>query len=143
MAPTEPQAETVSAQVCRRVAEAFIDTFNERDADAWAAVFHPDAEFSPTAMTRKRPVYRGQEGARAFMEDLVESGAQHRSRIRDVRLLGGDEFLLLTEILVQGEPVSSGAVVIRVADEQIIAAIAYLSDESTLTALGVIPKSGD
>src|SRR5262245_63371522 len=126
MAPVEPQDEKVSEEVCRRVAEAFIDTFNERDTEAWAAVFHPDAEFSPTAMTRKRPVYRGPEGARAFMEDLVESGARHRSRIRDVRLLGGDEFLLLTEILVQDEPVSRGAVIIRVADEKIIEATAYL-----------------
>jgi hypothetical protein len=77
------------------------------------------------------------------MEDLIESGAQHHSRIRDVRLLGGDEFLLLSEILVKDEPVSRGAVIIRVADEKIIEATAYLSDEATLTALGVIPKQED
>src|SRR4051794_24534037 len=98
MAPTELQDENVSEEACRRAAEAFINSFNERDTEAWVAAFHPDAEFSPTAMTRTRPVYRGHEGARAFMEDLVASGAQHRSRVRDLRVLGGDEFLLLTEI---------------------------------------------
>ena len=62
-----------------RIARAAVDAFNRGDADAFAALVHPDFEFRPllTRSASGEP-YRGPEGARQYVRD---SRAWARTRL--------------------------------------------------------------
>lgn len=117
----------------------FIEGFNRRDADALVALVHPQLEFLPTVLVGQRGVYRGRDGLRRWVEELIASGAVHQVRVRDVRELGPDRFAVLTEVLIEGEVTSPSAMVATTRDGLIVRAKAYLSDEQTLIRVGVLP----
>ncbi len=121
----------------------FIDAFNRRDADAFVALTHPDVEFLPTVLVGQRAVYRGREGLRRWVADLVASGAMHQVRVRAVRRLGPERFVVLTEVLIEDELTSPSAMVAALRDGLIVHAKAYLSDEQTLIRVGVLPPRDD
>jgi len=119
----------------------FVEGFNRRDADALLALCHPELEFLPTVLVGQGAVYRGHEGLRRWLAQLIASGATHEARIRKVRVLDDERFALLTEVCVEGEVVSPSAMVVRLKDGLIVHAKAYLSDEQTLIRVGVLPPA--
>lgn len=60
--------------------------------------------------------------------------------MHEVRTLDESRFLLLSEVVLDGEPISSSAMLAHV-DERgaIVKAHAYLTDEQMLAQLGAIP----
>jgi len=126
-----------------RIAETFVDAFNRRDREAWRAVFHPCAAFRPTLLIGRRAVYRGHDGVALYMDQLIRDGQGREARIRELRRMGDDRFVLLADVLVDGEFLSPAAVLVRLEGEKIIEATAYLSDWETLEAMQMIPKSHD
>jgi hypothetical protein len=129
-------AEELSVE---ELAHRFIGGFNRRDADALVALCHPQLEFLPTILVGQRSVYHGHDGLRRWVEDLRVSGAAHEVRIRKVRVLAPDRFAVLTEVLLDGELLSPSAMIATLEDGLIVRAKAYLSDESTLIRVGVLP----
>jgi ketosteroid isomerase-like protein len=117
----------------------FIDAFNRRDADALVALVHPELEFVPTLLVGQRAVYHGHDGLRRWVGDLIASGAAHEVRVRDVRRLAPDRFVVLTEVMIGGDAVAPSAMVARTRDGLIVHVKAYLSDEQTLIRVGVLP----
>ncbi|HEX7291960.1 MAG TPA: nuclear transport factor 2 family protein [Conexibacter sp.] len=117
----------------------FIDGFNRRDADALVALCHPELEFVPTMLVGQRSVYHGHAGLRRWVEDLIASGAAHKVRVRGVRVLDGESFAVLTEVVLDDEVVSPSAMIARTRDGLIAHVKAYLSDERTLVRVGVLP----
>lgn len=130
------ESEALSAEELGR---RFIDGFNRRDADALVALVHPELEFLPTVLVGARAVYRGRDGLRRWVEDLIASGASHTVRVREVREIGPDRFVVLTEVLIGGEVTSPSAMLATTRDGLIVTAKAYLSDEQTLIRVGVLP----
>ena len=133
---------SVNDLTIERIAAAFVEAFNRRDPKDWVAVFHPEVEFRPTVLVGSRSVYRGRDGVAAYLEQLRLGGGQHRARVRELRRLSDDKFVLLTGVFVGEEVVAPGAALIRLEDDMIIEATAYLSDEETLAALELIPRRG-
>jgi hypothetical protein len=126
-----------------RIAQAFVDAFTRRDRADWIAVFHPHVEFRPTLLIGSRSVYSGHGGVGAYLDQLQGDGHAQQARVRDLRRIARDQFVLLTDVLVDGEVVSPGAVLITLKDDKIIAATAYLSDDETLASLDIIPEQAE
>jgi hypothetical protein len=126
----------------QQLAVAFVDAFNRRDVEAWSAVFHPNAEFRPTRIAGSpRSRYQTRDGVRRYMLELRSRDPGHQARIRKIRRLGGNHFVVLTDVLIAGETVSPGTAIVRLEDGLIIEATAYLSDDETLTKLGLVAES--
>lgn len=122
------------------IAQQFIDAFNRRDADGLIALADPAIDFRPTLLVGSRRVYRGHDGLRRWVEELRAASIQHTGRIREVRLLDERRFLILSEVLVDGEFVSKSAMLAeRNPRGEVVEARAYLTDEELLTHIGVVP----
>jgi ketosteroid isomerase-like protein len=128
----------MSSAEADRIGREFVDAFNRRDADALVALAHPEIEFRPTMLVGSKRVYRGHDGLRRWAADLIAAQTEHQVRVREIRSLGDQRFLLLSEVLLDGEAVTPSAMVARLADGKIIEARAYLSDEEMLTELDLL-----
>jgi hypothetical protein len=121
-----------------RIGRAFIAAFNRRDADALVRLCDPAIDFHPTPLVGSHRVYRGHAGLAQWVRDLHESPINHRVRVRKVLELDESRFLLLSEVLVDGEVVSPSALLARLGEDGLIVeAHAYLSDEEILAQLGL------
>jgi ketosteroid isomerase-like protein len=76
--------------------EQLRDAYNDRDADAWIAVWNPDAEWHPflTAREEGDPGYHGHNGLRAWFEDVAEILEESRVEIGEFSQVG-DRLLVL------------------------------------------------
>jgi hypothetical protein len=121
------------------IGHRFIDAFNRRDAEGLVALADPAIEFHPTSIVGSRRVYRGHEGLRRWVQDLETSEIQHQVCAREVRALDDGGFAILSEVLLGGEFVSPSAMIATLSDSgAIVEAHAYLTDEHTLTQLGLM-----
>ncbi len=120
----------------------FIDAANRRDVDALVAVCHPELELLPTMIVSQRAVYRGHDGLRRWVADVVEAEVAYEARVRRVREFGGDGFAVLAEVFLEDEAITHSALIGRVRDGLIVRAKGYLSDEQTLVRVGVLPPAG-
>lgn len=123
------------------VAHRFVGAYNRRDPLAWVAVFHHEVEFRPTMLIGSRSVFRGHIGVASYLDELHRQGIEHQARLRELRRINVNQLVLLTDVLLHGEVVSPGAVIVRLADNQIVEGRAYLSDPEILTALRLIPET--
>jgi len=76
--------------------EQLRDAYNDRDADAWIAVWNPDAEWHPflTAREEGDPGYHGHNGLRAWFEDVDEILEESHVDLEQFRPVG-DRLLVL------------------------------------------------
>lgn len=123
------------------IARALLAAFNDRDPASWVSVFHPDVVFRPSLLIGERARFDGHDGVLRYLDMLRARNAEQQARLRSVRSLGADDFVVFTEVVVGGTVVSPGAVIVRAAGGRIIEATAYLSDEQTLEMIGVIPPA--
>ena len=119
----------------------FIDAANRRDVDALVALCHPELELLPTMIVSQRAVYRGHDGLRRWVADLIEAEISYEARVRRVREFDGDRFAVLAEVWLDGEAITESALIARVQDDLIVRAKGYLSDEQTLIRVGVLPPA--
>ena len=126
------------------VGRSFVDAFNRRDADALVALAAPDIDFQPTVLVGAKRAYRGHEGLRRWVAELAAVEADHRVRVREIRPLAGEQYLLLSEVLLaQGRTLASAMLYKLSDDGRIAQARAYLTNESLLASLGHIPVARD
>jgi ketosteroid isomerase-like protein len=126
-----------------QVARAFVAAFNNRDRVAWASVFHADTKFRPTALVGARSLYEGHDGVTRFLDELAQHNVKHQTSIRKLRTISADQFILFTDVTEDGDIVSPGAAIVRLADGKIIEATAYLSDEQLLETVGLFTRPAD
>jgi hypothetical protein len=88
---------------------------------------------APVGLVGGRRTYRGHEGLRKWVEDLGHASVQHQARVRGVEALDENRFLVHSEVLVEGEPISASSMLARLGEDgKIIEASAYLTDEPML-----------
>jgi len=122
------------------IGHSFIDAFNRRDGDGLVELCDPAIEFYPTLLVGERRVYHGHDGLRRWVAELEETKSDHQVRVREVRVLEPLRFLVLSEVVFEGDVVTPSAMVARLAPSGgIVEARAYLSDEELLTKLGIVP----
>ena len=87
------------------------DAFNDRDPEAWVAVWTTDCEWHPflTAREEGDPGYHGHNGIRAWFEDVDEMYSEIRVELQNFREVGGRLLVLgsMTAIRRHGEEVKS------------------------------------
>jgi hypothetical protein len=124
-----------------RIGHRFVDAFNRRDVDELVALADPDIEFHPTSIVGGRRVYHGHDGLRRWATELGIAEIDHKVRVREVRPLDESRFLLLCEVLVDGELVTPSAMLASLTETgKIVEAHAYLTDEEVLTQLDIVPE---
>jgi hypothetical protein len=74
-----------------------------------------------------------------YLDQVKRDGAEHTSRVRLVRSFDEDRFIVFTEVMLGDKVASPAAVIVGLADDRIVEATTYLSDERTLDALGLTP----
>jgi ketosteroid isomerase-like protein len=91
----------------QRLLEQLRDSYNSRDAEAWNAVWNPDAEWHPFVTAREEgdPGYHGHNGMRAWFEDVAEMVEESRVELDQFRQVG-DRLLVLGRMKARrrGEP---------------------------------------
>ncbi len=123
----------------RRVALAFVAGINDRDPEALAAIFSPQAEFRPRVLSMSHSSYRGREGLNDYFRDLRRRDRGQQVQVREIRPIGPVELVILADVVAEGEPISPAAIIIALQDGMIIRASGYLSDEDTMISVGLIP----
>jgi ketosteroid isomerase-like protein len=80
----------------QKLLEQLRDSYNSRDAEAWNAVWNPDAEWHPFVTAREEgdPGYHGHNGMRAWFEDVAEMVEESRVELDQFRQVG-DRLLVL------------------------------------------------
>jgi hypothetical protein len=122
------------------VATAFVDAFNRRDAEGLIAVCEPEVVYQPSALVGGRRIYHGHAGLRRWILELDAAMVQHRAQVREVRVTGERTFVVLSEVLLDGEPITPSAMVGRIGESGLIVdGHSYLSDERMLVTLGPVP----
>jgi ketosteroid isomerase-like protein len=83
----------------RKLLEQSRDAYNARDPDAWIAVWNPDCEWHPflTAREEGDPGYHGQNGIRAWFEDVDEMFSEGHVALETFREVG-DRLLVLGQM---------------------------------------------
>jgi hypothetical protein len=133
-------SDQINDTLMQRIAHAFVDAANRRDPEALTVLFDSDAEFRPSVLVGSRSSYRGHDGVRRYFEELRPVDRDQWVRMREIRRISGDQFVLLTEVMLGSEPVSPAAIILCIEDGKIIKATAHLSDEATLVAVGLLPS---
>jgi len=120
------------------IAQSAVEAFNQRDAEAFVALADAEVEFYPTPLVREHDVHRGHDGLKRWLEEIDAAGTRHRFEVSDVRTLDTSRFLIVGEVVIDGETVSPIAVLARLnAAEKIVEMHAFLSDERILAQVGV------
>ncbi len=120
---------------------AFVEAFNDRDADALVALAHPRIVFRPTTLVGRRRTYNGHAGLRRWVAEIDANGADFQVHIREIRPLRPSGFIVLSKLRVGDELITDSAMIASVQHGKIIEAHAYLSDEQMLAHLGLVPHA--
>jgi ketosteroid isomerase-like protein len=80
----------------REQLERLRDAYNQRDPDAWVEVWNRDAEWHPflTAREEGDPGYHGENGMRAWFEDVSEMFEESQVDLEQIHEIG-DRLLVL------------------------------------------------
>lgn len=116
----------------------WIDGFNERDVDALIACSDRGIEFHPTRLQGNHGPYKGHDGLRRWVADLIGDGAPQCARVTGARCERSGDVLLLGQVVLDETPVSPFALLMSLRDGKILEAHAYLSDEVELKRIGRI-----
>ncbi len=133
MGETETAFETI--------ASAFVDGYNARDPEAWAAIFHADGEYCPTVLVGSQSVYVGRDQIREYIRELRANDRGQQAAWKEVRPCSETTFVMCGEVLMDGELITEATVIFELKDGLIIRGKAYLTDDETLERLGLLPAA--
>lgn len=123
------------------LAGAFVEAFNDRDADELVALAHRRIVFRPTALVGRRRTYHGHVGLRRWVAELEAMPVEFRLHVREIRPQRPSGFLVLSTLHVGEDLITDSAMIAALHEGRIIEAHSYLSDEAMLVRLGLIPDA--
>jgi ketosteroid isomerase-like protein len=119
------------------VALRFAEALNERDTDAMIELATDDIQCDPLQISVSGS-YEGHEGVRGWMRELTTHDPGHRVRIERVATTAEDRVAVFGTLVMDGRPVSPYTLVVALRDGKVAATRSYLTDEDTLTTLGLL-----
>jgi ketosteroid isomerase-like protein len=119
-------------ELTRRWAQAF----NDRDLDTMLEMAAADIDMLPMQFAVSGR-YSGHEGLRRWRADLDSWDPGHRVELGHARDFGDGRVVLFGTVILDGEPLSPYALMVRIENGKIAAMRSYLNDEETLERMGV------
>jgi ketosteroid isomerase-like protein len=119
------------------VALRFAEALNARDTDALIALATDDVGCDPLQISVSGS-YEGHDGVRRWMRELTTHDPGHRVRLERVATIAPDRAAVFGTLVMDGRPVSPYTLVVIVRDGRVAATRSYLTDEETLTTLGLL-----
>jgi ketosteroid isomerase-like protein len=125
-------------EVVRRALEAF----NEGETESVLELMDPEIEFVPVRAVLEGSSYRGHEGFKRFVADMVEDWEDFHPSSERFRDLGDGRVLVIGRIQARGraskmEFQTPGAWVTRVRDGKIVHVRFYADEAAALDELGL------
>jgi ketosteroid isomerase-like protein len=114
----------------------WFDALNARDLDTLLELAHPDIDIYPMQFAVSGN-YSGHDGLRRWREELGAWDPGHHVRGGAVRDLGDGRYVMFGTVVIDGEPLSPYALLIRISDGRVAMMRSYLNDEETLERMGV------
>jgi hypothetical protein len=119
----------------------WVDAFNRRDAEALVALSDPDVDWHPTVLVGSRRTYRGHDGIRRWVEDLLAAAVQHRLVVRSVHSIDERRFAVVVDVYIDDKLATPGALVIRLGEHStIVEGHNYLADAEMPRQLGITER---
>jgi ketosteroid isomerase-like protein len=120
-----------------RLVRRWARAVNERDEETLVALSDPDISLNPMQVGVSGH-YRGHEGLRQWVRDLVASELGHEVRFRGIRTLEDGRVALFGEVFLGDTSISSYSLLVTVRDDRVAGTRSYLSDEQTLEQLNLL-----
>jgi uncharacterized protein len=116
--------------------------FNEGDIEAVLGCMDPDIEFVPLRALLEGSAYRGHDGFRRFVADMVDDWEDYHPISEEFRDVGDGRVLVLGRFHARGrasgvEVESPAAWVSQVRGGKIVRVRIYADEQSALASLGV------
>jgi hypothetical protein len=124
----DPQHELV-----RRWARAV----NARDVETLVELSDPDIQLYPMQIAVSGH-YRGHDGLRRWVEDIVASDLGHGVEFRGIRTLPDGRIALFGEVFLGDTSISPYSLLVTLRDDRVASTRSYLSDEDTLKLLKLL-----
>jgi ketosteroid isomerase-like protein len=128
-----PDHREPSHDVALRWAEAL----NARDLDTLLSLATEDVVSDPLQISVSGR-YVGHDGVRRWMRELTTHDPGHRVAIERVAAVGDDRVAVFGQLTMEGRRVSPYTLVVMLRDDKVAAMRSYLTDEETLTQLGLL-----
>jgi SnoaL-like domain len=136
-----PPAASSHDDAFASLACAFVEAFNDRDADALVSLADERIVFRPTALVGRRRTYHGHAGLRRWVAELDAMRVDFDLQIREIRPQRPSGFLVLSRLRVGDELLTDSAMIASLREGKVVEAHGYLSDEWMLVRLGLIPDA--
>jgi hypothetical protein len=110
---------------------------NARDPETVVALSDPDIVLNPMQVGVSGH-YKGHDGVREWIGDLVASDLGHRVDFRGIRTLADGRVALFGEVFIGEQSISPYSLLVTLRDGRVAATRSYLSDEETLRQLNLL-----
>jgi hypothetical protein len=110
---------------------------NDRDPETLVALSDPDISLNPMQIEVSGH-YKGHDGLRQWVDDLVASELGHRVEFRGIRTLPDGRVALFGEVFIGDKSISPYSLLVTLRDGKVAATRSYLSDEDTLRQLKLL-----
>jgi ketosteroid isomerase-like protein len=120
-----------------RLVRQWARAVNERDPETLVALSAPDITLNPMQVGISGH-YKGHEGLREWVADLVASELGHRVDFRGIRTLPDGRVALFGEVFLGDASISPYSLLATLRDGKVAGMRSYLSDEPTMQQLKLI-----
>jgi ketosteroid isomerase-like protein len=126
-----------TADPLHAVARRWAEALNGRDVDTLLSLSTEDVDCDPLQISVSGR-YTGRDGVIRWMREVTTHDPGHRVAIQGLSTIGDDRVALFGQLVMNGRAVSPYTMVIVVRDGKVAVMRSYLSDEETLTQLGLL-----
>jgi ketosteroid isomerase-like protein len=120
-----------------RLVRRWATAVNARDPDTLVGLSTHDIQLYPMQVGVSGP-YRGHDGLRQWVDDLVASELGHQVKFRGIRTLADGRVALFGEVFLGDTSISPYSLLATLRDGAVAATRSYLSDEETLKLLKLL-----
>jgi ketosteroid isomerase-like protein len=120
-----------------RLVRRWATAVNERDPERLISLSTHDIQLFPMQVGVTGP-YRGHDGLRHWIDDLVASELGHQVQFRGIRTLADGRVALFGEVFLGDTSISPYTLLATLRDGAVAGTRSYLSDEETLKLLKLL-----
>jgi ketosteroid isomerase-like protein len=113
------------------------EALNQRDLDTLLELSTEDVICDPLQISVSGR-YEGHDGVRRWMREVTTHDPGHRVATQRLATVGDDRVAMFGELVMEGRAVSPYTMVTVLRDGKVAAMRSYLTDEATLTQLGLL-----